>query len=183
MANQQSIKTCTAQGCDRPFLARGMCKKHYYREYKSGRLKVKPHIRGQEICGHPGCSDVYSAGGYCKLHYMRNLLGIAMDHKKPRKKGTGYWNEDGYKCHTIAGKLVFEHRAVMARMLGRPLQPHEVVHHLNGIRDDNRPENLELWSTSQPPGQRVEDKLAWARSFIALYANTQLSFWPKKEAA
>ena len=64
---------------------------------------------------------------------------------------------------------ILEHRMVMQERLGRPLLPEENVHHINGVRDDNRPENLELWSHSQPKGQRVEDKLRWAREFLALY--------------
>jgi len=35
---------------------------------------------------------------------------------------------------------------------------------------DNRESNLELWSSSQPKGQRVEDKVAWAREILALYS-------------
>jgi hypothetical protein len=64
---------------------------------------------------------------------------------------------------------VLEHRVVMEQKLGRPLRPDEHVHHKNGVRSDNRPANLELWSRWQPPGQRVDEKLAWAREFIALY--------------
>jgi hypothetical protein len=64
---------------------------------------------------------------------------------------------------------IFEHRKVMQDLLGRPLFKHENVHHINGVRDDNRPENLQLWSTSQPQGQRVADKIAWAKEFLALY--------------
>ena len=59
----------------------------------------------------------------------------------------------------------------MEREVGRPLLDCETVHHVNGVRDDNRLENLELWSSSHPAGQRVEDKVRWAREILALYAS------------
>ena len=47
------------------------------------------------------------------------------------------------------------------------------MHHKNGQRADNRIENLELWSKSQPSGQRVVDKLRWAREIVALYGGIE----------
>ncbi|WP_399552356.1 HNH endonuclease [uncultured Microbacterium sp.] len=59
----------------------------------------------------------------------------------------------------------------MESMIGRPLTRTETVHHINGVRTDNRPENLELWSTSHPYGQRVSDKVAWAREILEKYGD------------
>lgn len=68
-----------------------------------------------------------------------------------------------------------EHRIVKEQELGRELLPSENVHHVNGRRDDNRPENLELWSISQPSGQRVADKTEWAIAWLQFYAPERLA--------
>lgn len=112
-----------------------------------------------------------------KKHY-RELNGIPLDDPfKKRKPGEGSYHQ-GYKtitspdpnhpnCHSKG--RIREHVWVMSKIIGRPLVKGEIVHHKNGIRDDNRPENLELCHYGQPPGQRVEDKIKFYIEFLERY--------------
>lgn len=88
----------------------------------------------------------------------------------------GYWliyrpghpNAQGRTGKYNKGRI-FEHIFIMSEYLGRPLKKDETIHHKNGIRHDNRIENLELWKKGQPPGARVEDKLKWAKELLEEY--------------
>lgn len=90
-------------------------------------------------------------GGRLKTNYGYILL-LKKDHPNARKNGR-----------------IFEHVFVMSEYLGRPLKKNETVHHKNGIKDDNRIENLELWTGNHSNGQRVDDMIEWAFEYLYQY--------------
>jgi|SRR5215469_4363431 len=96
--------------------------------------------------------------------------------KTPISRAKGYLIQDGYRAIKLpGGKRILEHRLVMERVLGRSLTKEENIHHIDGNRANNNPDNLELWSTSQPCGQRVADKVAWAKQFLAKYEHPSVN--------
>jgi hypothetical protein len=99
--------------------------------------------------------------------------------RPPRPRSSKGWITNGYRFVPVptdeqqltdGAAYAAEHRLVMARSIGRPLTADESVHHVNGDRQDNRLENLELWSSAHPSGQRVSDKIVHALQVLERYA-------------
>jgi hypothetical protein len=105
-------------------------------------------------------------------HYNAwHRYGDPLTKKTRRDKGHGSITKQGYVAIQISGVHYLQHRLIMSEFLGRNLQSDEQVHHKNGNKQDNRIENLELWSRRQPTGQRITDLVEYAREILTRYEN------------
>ena len=156
-------KNCVKCGIERKKRTKNRmtCDPCYHREYKT---RMSSAVREKRL--------------NTARNYHRKKVGIPLD--TPSLKGPhgkGFVNKNGYRilckkghpnCLNKHGALG-EHTFVMSNHIGRPLMKGESVHHKNGIRDDNRIENLELWHRGHPPGQRVDEKLTWCQELLEKY--------------
>lgn len=153
-------RKCKVESCANMAAGRNdLCRSH------SDRLRDYGTVEGRP-CATCGIRTT-KGSDYCPEHYIAEMtrrIGLGERPVLPgvrNASGGGNLTGGGYVGFKVLNVMILEHRAVMERMLGRPLRPFENVHHKNGQRADNRPENLELWTIPQPSGQRPEDLVAW----------------------
>lgn len=172
---------CKHPGCPRDDVqAKGYCSAHYQR-WIAGRDLDNPPVRPlakktRKKCFISGCPNWHEAHGMCQTHLKRRARGADLNAPIQVKaaRGSGHLNKQGYRIIVVNGRLKREHRHIMEQLLGRKLREFENVHHKNGRRADNRPENLELWVKSQPSGQRLEDLLSFVVTHYAEEVRTAL---------
>lgn len=165
-------KICIIETCDRGKpITRGYCARHYQKLLKYGDPlagRDRSHFT-PDICTIDDCEKKYLAKGYCDKHYQKyQKYGDPLFVRPVRQL-----DDNGYRRLYIADHPnakgngeILEHRFIMSEHLDRPLKETESVHHRNGIRHDNRLENLELRDRYHGQGQTIPDLIEWAVKFL-----------------
>lgn len=184
-------RKCTVMGCNELHRANGFCGTHYAQSRRGiSKDVMKPFKKRQRlnnagyVCKVDGCAREAQRAQMCMAHYQRvGVHGDPLAHipitifKGWHYHKTGYVviPSNGHPNGNAAGSIM-EHVKIMSDYLGRPLEKNENVHHKNGIRDDNRLENLELWSKRQPTGSRVSDLITYAKEIIEKYGTDETKY-------
>lgn len=175
---------CTIPECPNVSATRGWCARHYkgWQQFGDPLLAVPlkrfrradagvarwAHLEDAEIdksrngCSVVGCEKLPKKTDHmCPMHRQRHYtygrVGPALRYTATSDADGWHVDKNGYRARWEGSKKIYEHREIMASLIGRALLGWENVHHKNGLRADNRPDNLELWAKPQYAGQRVED--------------------------
>ena len=162
---------------------------HYTRWRNHGDVMESVPLGQRRSTEHPcefaGCDRLAKSLALCNVHRAQQRVGRTLTPIEPKGPwGGGCIDSKGYRILSMNTRRIFEHRYVMEQMLGRELLPGETVHHINGVKDDNRPSNLQLWMSAQTPGQKVVDIITWAHEILNRYENQESfgALYGEKEA-
>lgn len=172
------MRTCSVDSCERRHYAKSYCSGHYQRYMRGREIDVPFRSSRVRDCDVSHCARPHHAAGLCQNHYGQLRRGVNPVGTQMRRYAPGEWSpwrvtRDGYvrRYRRVDGVSEYElqHRVVMEEHLGRKLFPGENVHHLDGDRQNNSIQNLELWRVTQPSGRRVIDAVDAAVALLGEY--------------
>lgn len=153
-AHRQSLRVRVCTHCGEDFSVRAPSEKN---RFCSNDCKDAAARLARPACAICGRTVRRAKNTFCSLSCAVTNMNRKGQTRRP--EGTLAKHGSGYIMVKTGTKWKMQHRLVIEQTLGRPLESHERVHHKNGNRSDNRPENLELWKvkTKDPPGVRASD--------------------------
>ncbi len=147
-------KPCSVKGCSEPVKAKGYCSRHVYQFYKYGRIISDISLRNKhKKCSVAGCNRKHKANGFCNAHNLQVAKhGRVISEKLADRNGVSKSGEYVLILkpdHHEANKrgYVLRSHLVWEKHTGHIVVSPEVIHHISGIKNDDRFENLKLFAS------------------------------------